>query len=147
MDMDVGGDNRRLSGVPIACAVMATRDDVRRIAMSLPNVVDGGEHFAFSVTGGPKPRGFAWVWNERVEPKKPKVPNPDVLAVRVANTGEKEMLLAADPQVFFTEPHYNGFPAVLVRLRVISVDELEELLTDAWRCTAPKKLVRDLDQN
>ena len=87
------------------------------------------------------------MWKERVEPGEPRVPNPGVLAVRVANAGEKEMLLASDPDAakFFTEPHYNGFPAVLVRLAAIDVDELEELLTDAWRCQAPKKLVRDYD--
>jgi hypothetical protein len=65
--------------------------------------------------------------------------------VRVANAGEKEELLAADPDVFFTEPHYNGFPAVLVRLAAVDVDELAELLTDAWRCQAPKALVKRFD--
>jgi hypothetical protein len=66
-----------------------------------------------------------------------------VLAVRVAGQGEKDMLLASDPDKFFTEPHYNGFPAVLVRLPAIQADELRELITDAWRCQAPRKLVRD----
>ena len=66
---------------------------------------------------------------ERVEPKKPRVPRDDVLAVRVANQSEKEMLLKSDPATFFTEPHYNGFPAILVRLPAIDVDELAELLT------------------
>ena len=53
------------------------------------------------------------------------------------------MLLASDPDKFFTEPHYNGFPAVLVRLPAIGEDELRELITDAWRIQAPRKLVRD----
>ena len=52
------------------------------------------------------------------------------------------MLLASDPAKFFTEPHYNGFPAVLVRLRAVEADELRELITDAWRCQAPPRLVR-----
>ena len=65
------------------------------------------------------------------------MPNPEVLAVRVADAGEKEELLAAEPDVFFTEPHYNGFPAVLVRLAAIEVDELAELLTDAWGARPP----------
>jgi len=69
-----------------------------------------------------------------------------VLAVRVANAVEKEMLLASDPEMFFTEPHYNGFPAILIRLEAIGADELEELLTDAWRCQAPRSLVREFDQ-
>jgi hypothetical protein len=46
--------------------------------------------------------------NERIDPKKPRVPNPEVLAVRVASLAEKEELLAADPEKFFTEPRYNG---------------------------------------
>jgi hypothetical protein len=65
------------------------------------------------------------------------VPNPDVLALRVTTLAEKEELLAADPEKFFTEPHYNGFPAVLLRLPSIDASELEELITDAWRCQAP----------
>lgn len=91
-----------------------------------------------------KLRGFAWAWNERIEPKKPRVPNPDVLAVRVASLAEKEELLAADPEKFFTEPHYNGFPAVLVRLPVIDAGELAELITDAWICQAPRALAAEL---
>jgi hypothetical protein len=91
-----------------------------------------------------KLRGFAWAWNERIEPKKPRVPNPEVLAVRVASVAEKEELLAADPEKFFTEPHYNGFPAVLVRLPAIDAGELAELITDAWRCQAPRALAAEL---
>ena len=68
-----------------------------------------------------------------------------MLGVRVAGEAEKQMLIAADPEKFFTEPHYNGFPAVLVRLAAIDVEELRELLTDAWRCQAPKDLVRRFD--
>jgi hypothetical protein len=83
---------------------------------------------------------------ERVEPKQPRIENLDVLAVRVANAVEKEMLLASDPETFFTEPHYNGFPAILIRLEAIGADELEELLTDAWRCQAPRSLVKEFDQ-
>lgn len=115
------------------------------MALALPEATEGADRFAFSVARGGKDRGFAWVWMERVKPKRARVPNPGVLAVRVANAGEKEMLLAADPDVYFTEPHYNGFPAVLVRLAAIGVDELAELLTDAWRCQAPKPLVREFD--
>ena len=67
------------------------------------------------------------------------------IAVRVANQGEKETLLASDQDKFFTEPHYNGFPAILVRLPVIDVAELEELIGDAWRCQAPRALVAAFD--
>jgi hypothetical protein len=94
---------------------MANQDDVRRIALSLPGVREGTGQFAFSVLNKGKQKGFAWVWLERVEPKKPRVPCAEVLAVRVRDQAEKAALLAGDAEIFFTEPHYNGFPAVLVR--------------------------------
>ncbi|GAA1557399.1 MmcQ/YjbR family DNA-binding protein [Kribbella lupini] len=117
---------------------MADQDDVRRLALQLPEVTEGEDRFAFSV--GTK--GIAWVWMERSAPKAPRVPNPEVLAVRVAGEAGKQDLLAADPQKFFTEPHYNGFPAILVRLPAVDLDELRELLLDAWRIQAPKSLVK-----
>ncbi|MET9022380.1 MmcQ/YjbR family DNA-binding protein [Actinopolymorpha sp. NPDC004070] len=125
---------------------MADQDDVRRIALALPDTSEGEDRFGFSVRNKGKDRGFAWVWMERVHPKKARVPQPEVLAVRVANDGEKQALLASDSEKFFTEPHYNGYPAVLVRLANVPVDELEELLTDAWRCQAPRQLVKEFDE-
>jgi hypothetical protein len=98
-----------------------------------------------SVANRGKRKGIAWSWAQRIDPKKARVVNDAVLAVRVADVGEKETLIAATPTVYFTEPHYNGFPAVLVRLAEIDVDELAELLTDAWRCMAPKALVKQFD--
>jgi hypothetical protein len=77
---------------------------------------------------------------ERIEPKKPRVPQPDVIAVRVASLAEKDRLLELGPPKFFTEPHYNGFPAILINLPSITVRELEPLITEAWRCQAPKDL-------
>lgn len=119
---------------------MATRADVRRICLSLPETEEGKNHFAFSVRNKGKLKGFVWVWMERVNPKKPRVPQPKVIAVRVANLDDKEVLLSLAPEKFFTEPHYNGFPAVLVRLSAITVRELRPLITEAWRCQAPKDL-------
>ena len=119
---------------------MASQADVRRIALSLPDAEEGDGRFAFSVLNKGKSKGFAWVWMERVQPKKPRVANPAVLAVRVANLGQKEALIAAEPKKFFTEPHYNGFPAVLVRLAEVNVRELRVLLEDAWRSQAPTEL-------
>jgi hypothetical protein len=124
---------------------MADQDDVRRIAMALPEVLESEDRFAFSVLNKGKEKGIAWVWLERVDPKKARVPQPAVLAVRVANSAEKESLLAADGEKFFTEPHYNGFPAILVRLVAIEPEELGELLVDAWRCQAPRALVKEYD--
>jgi len=66
----------------------------------------------------------------------------EVLMVRVADLGEKEELLASDPRSFFTVPHYDGYPAVLVRLALVDEEELRELLLDAWLRAAPKRAVR-----
>jgi hypothetical protein len=120
---------------------MATQGDVRRIALTLPGTVEGRDHFAFSVEIKGKLKGYAWVWMERVHPKKARVPCPSVLAVRVRDEAEKAALLAGDPERFFTEPHYNGFPAVLVRLPRVSSAQLRALLLEAWRCMAPKHLL------
>jgi hypothetical protein len=68
------------------------------------------------------------------------VPQPDVIAVRVSSLAEKDRILASGPTKFFTEPHYNGFPAVLVNLPSITVRELKPLIIEAWRCQAPKDL-------
>ena len=92
-----------------------------------------------------KRRGIAWVWRERVHPKKARVPNPEVVAVRVRNLVDKEMLLATNPGALFTEPHYDGYPAVLVRLEAVNPDLLELLITDAWRSQAPPSLVKQFD--
>jgi len=115
---------------------MATQAQVRRIALALPDAVEAADRFAFSVPIKGKFKGFAWVWMERVAPKKPRVPNPGVLAVRVANLAQREVLLSAEPAKFFTEPHYAGFPAVLVRLDAVTVADLKVLLAEAWRCQA-----------
>ena len=119
---------------------MATRSDVRRIALSLPETKEQDGHFAFEVLNGKKYKGFAWVWMQRIDPRKPRVPCPDVLAVRVPNLDAKEILLMAGESKFFTEPHYDGFPAVLVRLAAITARELAALIEQAWRCQAPKGL-------
>jgi len=121
---------------------MATQADVRRIALSLPGAEEAEGRFAFEVRNKGKLKGFVWVWNERLEPKKPKVPNPGVIAVRVPNLGQKDLLLSAAPAKFFTEPHYDGFPAVLVRLKAVRVADLKDLIADAWRCQAPAELVK-----
>jgi hypothetical protein len=122
---------------------MASQEDVRRIALSLPGASEEEGRFAFNVENKGKQKGFVWVWLERVEPKKARVPRADVVAVRVRDQAEKAALLAGDPDRFFTEPHYNGFPAVLVRLRKVTRAQLHKLILDAWRCQAPRQLVQD----
>jgi hypothetical protein len=120
----------------------SSADDVRRIALSLPAALQDGEKIRFLVDGG---KSLAWTWKKRIEPKKARVEQLDVFGVRVSGEEEKQALIAADPGKFFTEPHYNGYPAVLVRLAAIESDELAELLTDAWRCAAPRRLVAEFD--
>ncbi len=124
---------------------MACQDDVSRIALALPGVIKDEKGFSFSVLNKGKRKGFAWVWMERIILKKPRVANPDVIALRVENEDEKQILLASSGDRFFTEPHYNGFPAILVRLPAIEVDELAELIADAWRCQAPVAMVSEFD--
>jgi hypothetical protein len=124
---------------------VANQNDVRRIARKLPGTSEGKGRLAFSVRNGSKEKGFVWVWMARIAPRKARVPNPDVLAVRVADLDEKDALLAMDKERLFTEPHYNGFPAVLVRLPLMPVDDLRPLITSAWRCLAPRALVDDLE--
>lgn len=116
---------------------MPTLDDVRQICARFPGATEGaGEQFGFGVVVKGKHKGFAWSWRERVHPKKPKVINDQVLAIRVPNLEAKEALLATRPEICFTEPHYNGYPAILVWLEKISVEELEDLLLEGWRSIA-----------
>lgn len=113
---------------------MATQADARRIALSLPGITQEGSYFSFGFDDAKgKRKRICWVWRERIHPKKARVPNPKVLGVRVADENDKVALLGADPDKFFTEPHYDGYPAVLVRLRAIGKRELEALITEAWR--------------
>jgi hypothetical protein len=120
---------------------MADQDDVRRIALALPEVTESDGNFAFDVAG----KSFVWVYLERVEPKKPRVPNPLAVAIRITGEAEKHDLISSDPEKFFTTDHYNGYPAILVHLPKIEIDELEDLLTDAWYLRAPKRLQQAFD--
>ncbi len=117
---------------------MATQADVRRIALSLPGTEEVQGRFAFAVRNKGKLKGFVWVWMERIAPKKPRVPQPKVIAVRTASLEDRESLLALDAAKFFTEPHYVGFPAILVRLPAVTSRELVPIITEGWRCQASK---------
>jgi hypothetical protein len=108
-----------------------TESDVREIALALPETE---ERPSYGTPGfRVKDRLFA------------RLREPGVLLVRCADEGEKDFLLRADPGKFFTTPHYDGHPSVLVRLEAVDRDELSELLTDAWRVRAPKRLAQSLD--
>ena len=73
--------------------------------------------------------------------------DPDALVVRVVDLPDREALLQNNPEVFFTTPHYDGYPYVLVRLEAVDPEELAELLEDAWRIRAPKRLVAEYDRS
>ncbi len=118
---------------------MTDTSDVERIALTFPETVH--EDTGFHV----KSKGFCWYYAEKVPGQKGRTLHLDVLAIRVANNDEKEALIAADPAKFFTDDHYRGFPAVLVRLTEIEADELAELIEEAWRIKAPKTLVKAFD--
>ena len=107
---------------------MADIETVRRIALALPEVEEGTwfRTPAWKV----RKKSFARLWEDG-----------ETLVVMV-ELGEKELLMAAEPEIFFETPHYHGYPAVLVRLAAIAEDELAEVLEDSWRIKAPKRLVK-----
>ncbi|WP_329140092.1 MmcQ/YjbR family DNA-binding protein [Streptomyces sp. NBC_01476] len=121
---------------------MVDQDDVHRIGLALPDTFLSDDGSSLRVRHGSGDKPLAWVWLERTGPKGPREPRPDVLAVRVGSQEEKDELIAADPDTYFTEHHYDGYPAVLVRLDAVDQDELRERLTDAWRSQAPRALVK-----
>ena len=71
--------------------------------------------------------------------------DPDALVVRVIDLDDREALLRSRPETYFSTPHYDGYPYVLVRLDTVAPDELAELIEDAWRIRAPKRLVAEHD--
>lgn len=123
---------------------MPTLDDVRRLALSLPGTGEKMSWGSLMWTVGGK--GFVWERPLRATDVAAlrdlgrEVPEGEILGARVPDLGEKEALVASEPEVFFTIPHLEGYPAVLVRLERIGHDELEELVVDAWLDRAPGRL-------
>ncbi|MDQ6821713.1 MAG: MmcQ/YjbR family DNA-binding protein [Actinomycetota bacterium] len=120
---------------------MATWEDVRRIALSLPETREEvSRGLAFW-----RVRKKLFVWERPLRASDLRAlgdnaPDGPILGARVEHLGAKEALLADAPDVCFTTPHFDGYAAVLVRLEKIAVDELEELIVDAWVCQAPERL-------
>ena len=122
---------------------MASWEDVRRIALALPETTErrSWDQPSWRV----KDKGF--VWDRPLRPADLRAlgdaaPSGPILGARVEHLGAKEALLADDPAVYFTTPHFDGYPAVLVRLEEISVEDLEELIVEAWLARAPKRLAK-----
>ncbi|MBM0228961.1 MULTISPECIES: MmcQ/YjbR family DNA-binding protein [Micromonospora] len=121
---------------------MATWDDVRRIALALPETTERGSHDDLPAW---RVRDKLFVWERPLRRGDlaalgDAAPDGPILGARVPDEGAKEALLADDPEVYFTTPHFDGYPAVLVRLDRIGVEELTELVTEAWLARAPKRL-------
>jgi hypothetical protein len=112
---------------------MASEDDVRRIALSLPETQERPSYGTpgFRVAD----RLFARLRDDG-----------ESVVVWVADEGEKHALVQAEPDKFFTTPHYDGHASVLVRWAVVNNDELTELLTDAWRLRAPRRVLDQHDR-
>ena len=123
---------------------VATLDDVTRLASGLPEVSEGERHGnrTWFVAG----KAFAWDrpfskadirrYGDETPPEGP------ILAVRVEDLGEKEAVLAAHPEAFFTIPHFDGYSAVLIQLRLVGDQALREAITDGWLACAPPKLAQ-----
>ncbi|HWF34830.1 MAG TPA: MmcQ/YjbR family DNA-binding protein [Solirubrobacteraceae bacterium] len=123
---------------------MASWDDVRRIALALPET-DEGMVFG-TASWRVRNRGFVWerpLRRSDLEALGADAPQGPILGARVEHLIAKEALIADDPGVFFTTPHFDGYAAVLVRLDEIAVDELEELIVEAWLTRAPKRLAKE----
>ena len=124
---------------------MATWDDVGRIVGELPETTEASPR-----DWRVRKKLMAW---ERPLRKADyaalgaDAPDGDILGARVADEGVKFALIADEPGVYFTTPHFDGYPMVLVRLAEIDLPELEELLTEAWLAQAPKTLAKAFLQN
>jgi hypothetical protein len=124
---------------------MANWDDVRRTALALPQAVEPRARDGLA-QWRVRDKLFAWerpLRRSDIQALGRRAPKGPILAARVPHLGAKEALLATNPDVYFTTPHFDGYPAVLTRLGRISQAELEELLFEAWAARAPKRLVKE----
>jgi hypothetical protein len=135
---------------------MATWEDVRRIALGLPDTFESTSRGSVHWRVKHRESGKNFVWErplgkhdlEQLEQLGDEVPQGPILGVRVPDLGAKEAVLASDPDVYFTIPHFEGYPAVLVRLDRIDVADLEESVVEAWLCRVSKGVAkRYLDEH
>ena len=122
---------------------MATWDDVRRLALALPETSEDESRELRSW----RVRKKTFVWERPLRPSDLRAlgdaaPKGPILGARVEHLVAKEALLADNSGVFFTTPHFDGYPAILVRLDEITVEDLEEVVVEAWLVQAPKRLAK-----
>jgi hypothetical protein len=127
---------------------MATWDDVGRLALALPETTDSTSYGnrAWDV----KKKTFVWerpLRKSDLEALGAGAPEGPILGARVEHEIAKQALLQDNPEIFFTTPHFDGYPAILVRLDAISVDDLEEVVVEAWLARAPKRLADEYLQS
>jgi hypothetical protein len=123
---------------------VASWDDVHRIALALPEATVQDRRGAQDW----RVRDKGFIWERPLKPTDLEAlgdtaPTGPILAARVPHLEAKEALVAEDPDVYFTIPHFHGYPAILVRLDEIAVDELTDLVIEAWLCRAPKRLAAE----
>jgi len=129
--------------------VPATFDDVAKMALELPEVVEGERHGGR--TWGVRGKVFAWERPlgkadiKRYGDETP--PDGPLLAVSVEDLVEKEAVLAAHAKAFFTIVHFDGYPSVLIQLKKVTKKELRDALIDAWLAKAPPKLAEEYARN
>jgi hypothetical protein len=123
---------------------VASWDDVRRLALAMPEAEERESrgHAQWRV------REKLFVWERPLRSSDLRAlgdaaPDGPILGARVEHLVAKDALLADDPSVFFTTPHFDGYPAVLIRLEEIGLDLLEEVVVEAWLARAPPKLARE----
>ena len=122
---------------------MATWDDVRRIALALPET---SERPAYGSAAW-RVRDKLFVWERPLRKKEldelgAAAPDGPILGARVEDLIAKEALLADEPDLYFTTAHFDGYPSVLVRLERIGAEDLRELIAEAWLSRAPKRLAQ-----
>jgi hypothetical protein len=118
-------------------------EDVRRVALALPGATETVSRGNLSWRVGD--RGFVWERPLRAVDRQAlaeSAPSGAILGARVEHLGAREALLADDPEVYFTIPHFDGYPAILVALERIAPPALEEVIVEAWLARAPPRLVR-----
>jgi hypothetical protein len=123
---------------------MASWDDVRRIALAMPGAGERTSRDKAQWTI--KDKLFVWerpLRRSDLDALGDGAPTGPILGARVEHELAKQALIADDPGVFFTTPHFDGYPAILVQLDKIGLEDLEEVVVEAWLCRAPKRAVKE----